>query len=201
MRVVGTGFWVEVGNGQLVWGQAGRSTPAGGEGHRVRELGKVVSCGGSGEKGWRTELDLSRRKSLDDHHRAATVGTEPERSGFLGEFAWRYRNRITAERTLPLRSYHLTPYIRAEVYYDSNFHKWSRTAESVGSDVLQLSRLLAGDVKESRNDSPTRDLQMAADRTRPHSAAMLADSLAGENPARGTCPVATVVISGDGAGD
>src|ERR1019366_1163750 len=35
-------------------------------------------------------------------------------------------------------------------------------------DVLQLSRLLAGDVKESRNDSPTRDLQMAADRTRPH---------------------------------
>jgi hypothetical protein len=35
-------------------------------------------------------------------------------------------------------------------------------------DVLQLSGLLAGDVKESRNDSPTRDLQMAADRTRPH---------------------------------
>src|ERR1039458_3992141 len=34
------------------------------------------------------------------------------------------------------------------------------------ADVLQLSRLLAGDVKESRNDSPTRDLQMAADRTR-----------------------------------
>jgi hypothetical protein len=31
------------------------------------------------------------------------------------------------------------------------------------SDVLQLSGLLAGDVKESRNDNPTRDLQMAAD--------------------------------------
>src|SRR5664280_2290055 len=69
------------------------------------------------------------------------------------------------------------------------------------TDVLQISGLLAGDVKESRNGNPTRDLQMAADRTRPHSAAMLADSLAGENPARGTCPVATVVISGDGAGD
>ena len=68
-------------------------------------------------------------------------------------------------------------------------------------DVLQLSGRLAGDVKESRNDSSTCDLQMAADRTLPHSAAMLADSLAGENPARGTCPVATVVISGDGAGD
>jgi hypothetical protein len=35
-------------------------------------------------------------------------------------------------------------------------------------DVLQLSGRLAGDVKELRNDSPTRDLQMAADRTRPH---------------------------------
>ena len=50
----------------------------------MRELGKVVSCGGSDEKGWRTELDLSRGKPLDDHHGPATVGTEPERSGFLG---------------------------------------------------------------------------------------------------------------------
>jgi hypothetical protein len=35
-------------------------------------------------------------------------------------------------------------------------------------DVLQLSGRLAGDVKELQNDSRTRDLQMAADRTRPH---------------------------------
>jgi hypothetical protein len=33
---------------------------------------------------------------------------------------------------------------------------------------LQLSRLLASGVKESPNENPTRDLQMAADRTRPH---------------------------------
>src|ERR1019366_6914578 len=39
---------------------------------------------------------------------------------------------------------------------------------TVHGDVLQLSGLLAGDVKESRNDNPTRDLQMAADRIRPH---------------------------------
>jgi hypothetical protein len=31
----------------------------------------VVSCGDSGERGWRTELDLGSRKSLDDHHAAA----------------------------------------------------------------------------------------------------------------------------------
>ena len=36
------------------------------------------------------------------------------------------------------------------------------------SDVLQLLGWLAGDVKESRNGNPTGDLQMAADRTRPH---------------------------------
>src|SRR5664280_1314454 len=35
-------------------------------------------------------------------------------------------------------------------------------------DVLQISGSLAGDVKELQTDSPTRDLQMAADRTRPH---------------------------------
>jgi len=34
-------------------------------------------------------------------------------------------------------------------------------------DVLQLSGLLAGDVKQSRDDKPIRDLQMAADRARP----------------------------------
>ena len=44
----------------------------------------VVSCSGSGERGGRAELKLGGGKSLDDHHPAATVGTEPERSGFLG---------------------------------------------------------------------------------------------------------------------
>ena len=87
---------------------------------------------------------------------------------------------------------------KAEEYLDAYIHAAGIVNEK---DVLQISGLLAGDVKELRNGNPTRDLQMAADQTRPHSAAMLADSLAGENPARGTCPVATVVISGDGAGD
>lgn len=49
-----------------------------------------------------------------------------------GELAWRYRNRISAERTIAIRAYHFTPYLRAEAYYDGNFHKWSRTAETAG---------------------------------------------------------------------
>src|SRR5215469_1080015 len=57
-------------------------------GQRVRELEIVVSCGRSSEKGWRTELQLGRGQSLDDHHRSATVGAEPKRIGWLrkGDF-------------------------------------------------------------------------------------------------------------------
>jgi hypothetical protein len=64
--------------------QEGRTTVAGGQRQRVREMGMVVSCGDSGERGWRTELELGSRKSLDDHHAAAAFGTEPKWARFLG---------------------------------------------------------------------------------------------------------------------
>src|SRR5215471_10948302 len=41
-------------------------TVAGNQRHRMGEMGMVVSCGDSGEGGWRTELDLGSRKSFDD---------------------------------------------------------------------------------------------------------------------------------------
>ena len=44
----------------------------------------------------------------------------------------------------------------------------ARLDKPLRRDVLQLSELLAGDVKESRDGNLTRNLQMAADRTRPH---------------------------------
>jgi hypothetical protein len=50
-----------------------------------------------------------------------------------GEFFWRYRNRLSAERTFAIRSYHFSPYGRCEVFFDSNYDKWSRTAVTVGS--------------------------------------------------------------------
>jgi hypothetical protein len=40
-----------------------------------------------------------------------------------GQFSWRYRNRLSSERTFAIRRYHFTPYLRAEVFYDSNFEK------------------------------------------------------------------------------
>src|SRR5271169_4537064 len=50
---------------------------------RSAGLPSAVSCGDSGERGWRAELKLGGGKSLDDHHGPTTLGTEPERSGFL----------------------------------------------------------------------------------------------------------------------
>jgi hypothetical protein len=74
------------------------------------------------------------------------TGRFPLLSGFLvsdrnradlrfnnGEFSWRYRNRLTVERTVSILSYHFSPYVRGEVYFDSNYEKWSRTSESLGA--------------------------------------------------------------------
>ena len=82
--MVGARLGAEIGSGEACLGEEERSTPAGGEAHRQRGLGFVVSCGGFGEKGWRTELELGSGKSLDDHHLSATFGTEPKWVRFLG---------------------------------------------------------------------------------------------------------------------
>jgi hypothetical protein len=44
-----------------------------------------------------------------------------------GTFSWRYRNRLAAERTVSVSSYHLIPYLAAEAFYESKFSKWSTT--------------------------------------------------------------------------
>jgi Protein of unknown function (DUF2490) len=71
------------------------------------------------------------------------------------ELAWRYRNRLTAERTFSIRSYHFTPYLRAEAYYDGNFHKWSRIAESVGCVFPFRKRYEIEPYYEHQNDTGT----------------------------------------------
>ena len=49
-----------------------------------------------------------------------------------GAFTWRYRNRVTVERRLTIRSYHPAPYASAEFFYESQFNKWSTTALYAG---------------------------------------------------------------------
>ena len=49
-----------------------------------------------------------------------------------GKFTWRYRNRLQVEKSLAIRSYHPAPYSSVEVYYESQYQKWSTTEVYVG---------------------------------------------------------------------
>ena len=50
-----------------------------------------------------------------------------------GVFTWRYRNKLTLDRTFAIRSYHFIPYVAAEPFYESQYSKWSTTSLYVGS--------------------------------------------------------------------
>jgi hypothetical protein len=56
-----------------------------------------------------------------------------------GEFSWRYRNRLTVEKEFSMGRFKFSPYARGEIYYDSRFDKWSRTALIAGS-VFPITR-------------------------------------------------------------
>ena len=47
-------------------------------------------------------------------------------------FQWRYRNKLTIERTVRIHSYHLIPYVAAEPFYESQYEKWATTALYAG---------------------------------------------------------------------
>ena len=50
-----------------------------------------------------------------------------------GQLNWRYRNKLTLERRATIGSYHPAPYVAAEVFYLSQYQKWSTTALYAGS--------------------------------------------------------------------
>jgi len=49
-----------------------------------------------------------------------------------GKFTWRYRNKLTVDRTFSIRAYHFIPYVAAEPYYESQYSKWSTTSLYAG---------------------------------------------------------------------
>jgi len=49
-----------------------------------------------------------------------------------GNTFWRYRNRVTLQRTITLGSYHPSLNASAEFYYNSQYDKWSDTAIYAG---------------------------------------------------------------------
>jgi len=67
----------------------------------------------------------------------------------------------------------------------------------------RLNRLLAKWIPVPRvlHPYPMQRFDASHPRREPYGAVKLVDDLAGESPASANCPVGTVVISGDGAGD
>jgi hypothetical protein len=59
-----------------------------------------------------------------------------------GDFSFRYRNRLTAEREFQVWKRSWTPYGSIEVFYDSRFNAWSRNRWSTGI-VLPVRKRLA----------------------------------------------------------
>ena len=50
-----------------------------------------------------------------------------------GDFSFRYRNRVTIEREVPLfKGRTITPYASGELFYDTRFNTWNRNRWSVG---------------------------------------------------------------------
>jgi len=58
-----------------------------------------------------------------------------------GDFTWRYRNRLKLERRVTIGSYHPAPHVHAEVYYQSQYQKWTTTALNAGC-LLPLTKRL-----------------------------------------------------------
>jgi hypothetical protein len=67
---------------------------------------------------WRTLLADKNRADLDWQN---------------GALSWRYRNKLTLERTFTIRSFHFIPYVAAEPFYESRYSKWSTTDLYAGS--------------------------------------------------------------------
>jgi len=57
-----------------------------------------------------------------------------------GDFSFRYRNRVTIERELPVfKRRNVTPYVSGEIFYDTRFDVWNRNRLAVGIQHTLLS--------------------------------------------------------------
>jgi hypothetical protein len=57
------------------------------------------------------------------------------------QFSWRYRNRLTLERSFTIRSFSFSPYARGEIYYDTKAGTWSKNTYSFGATFPIRKRL------------------------------------------------------------
>jgi hypothetical protein len=102
------------------------------------------------------DLDDAKKKTsvLEAGYRIITAPNEPDENRFMpiatfhfptvasilatdrnradldwkaGAFTWRYRNKLSLQRSFAIHSYHITPVLSAEPYYTSQYSKWSTT--------------------------------------------------------------------------
>ena len=71
---------------------------------------------------------LPKDMLLDDRNRL-------ELRLITGNVTWRYRNRLTFQKTIQFRRFKLTPYARAEGFYEINQSKWSEVDYSFGGFI------------------------------------------------------------------
>jgi hypothetical protein len=70
-----------------------------------------------------------------------------------GNFTWRYRNRLQVEGPVPIGSYHLTPYVSVEPFYQSSYGKWSDTAIYAGCIFPIRKRVQVDSYYEHQNET------------------------------------------------
>jgi hypothetical protein len=73
-----------------------------------------------------------------------------------GVFTWRYRNKLTAQRTVTISSYNLIPYVAAEPFYESKYGKWSATDLYAGCRFPIGKKVLFDLYYEHENDTSKR---------------------------------------------
>ena len=49
-----------------------------------------------------------------------------------GDFSFRYRNRVTIEREVPVFKRTITPYVSGEIFYDTRYNVWNRNRVAIG---------------------------------------------------------------------
>jgi hypothetical protein len=70
-----------------------------------------------------------------------------------GNFSWRYRNRLTLERTFKIKSVWLTPYAQGEIFYDSRYATWTRNSYEFGVTFPVRRRIELAPYYQRENDS------------------------------------------------
>jgi hypothetical protein len=112
----------------------------------------VFPYGGDGSDEHRGVVEATARYPLT-HGVSVSDRNRMDLRSIGGTFSWRYRNRLTVEKDFSIHRFRFTPYCRGEIYYDSRYDKWSRTALIAGSSFPITRHFELESYFEHQNDS------------------------------------------------